>query len=219
MERPGMAEASARRHPAKFSTAIIQRLDQLISELEIKSALDIFAGVGGIHALPIATFGVELELLWAACQQGPVLVGDATRLPIRDGAVDAVITSPVYGNRMSDHHNARDASRRNTYTHVLGQPLHERNAGTLRFPGKAYEELHRSAWSEARRVAARYLIVNCSDFIARGKQVRVCDWHTDVITASGMTHVRTVLVETPRNRFGANAQLRVDHEQIMVFSK
>lgn len=215
-----MAEGNARRaHPAKFSAAILEHLTALVNELHIESALDIFAGVGGIHALPTSTLGLELEHLWAACHSGPVTVGDATRLPFRDHAVDAVITSPVYGNRMSDHHKARDNSRRNTYTHILGQPLRSGNAGAMRFPGKAYEELHRAAWSEAGRVARRFLIVNCSDFIAKGQTVRVCDWHRDVISASGMTHARTILVETPRNRFGANAALRVDHEQIMVFTK
>lgn len=204
-------------HPAKFSAPILQALIVLVQELGISTALDCFAGVGGIHSLPIQTFGIELEDLWARSHDGPVSVGDATRLPVRDNAVDAVITSPVYGNRMSDHHVARDSSRRNTYTHTLGQPLRSGNAGTMRFPGVAYEELHRKAWAEARRVARSYLIVNCSDFIAKGELVRVCDWHMDVISALGMTHAETVLVETRRNRFGANGALRVDHERIMVF--
>lgn len=206
-------------HPAKFSAPIIALLGELTVRYGIASALDCFGGVGGIHSLPVTTFGIELEPIWAACQSGPVAVGDATRLPIRDNAVHAVITSPVYGNRMSDHHNARDDSKRNTYTHTLGQKLRDGNAGAMKFPGRQYEDLHRRAWSEARRIASRYLIVNCSDFIARGAVVEVCAWHMDEITKLGMTHVETALVETRRNRFGANGGARVDHEKVMVFKK
>lgn len=207
------------RHPAKFSTPIVEVLKSLVVDLEITSVLDVFSGVGGIHAIQVPTFGVEIEPLWARQQAGPVVVGDATRLPIADNSVDAVMTSPVYGNRMSDHHQAKDLSRRNTYTHALGRQLSDRNAGKMKFPSRDYEDLHRMAWTEACRVSKRYLIVNCSDFIAKGNQVRVCDWHKSAITAIGMKHLGSMRVATRRNKFGANAHLRVDHEEVMVFSK
>jgi hypothetical protein len=194
-------------------------LKRLVIEYEISSVLDVFSGVGGIHALPVPTFGVEIEPLWASQHAGPVVVGDATRLPISDNAVDAVITSPVYGNRMSDHHEAKDSSKRNTYTHALGQPLSNRNAGRMKFPSLPYEYLHRLAWAESYRVSKRYVIVNCSDFIAGGKRVEVCDWHKSVIVDLGMDHLGSLRVATRRNKFGANAHLRVDHEEVMVFSK
>ena len=133
------------RHPAKFSAPIVEVLKTLVVDLEITSVLDVFSGVGGIHAIPVSTFGVEIEPLWARQQAGPVVVGDATKLPIADNSVDAVITSPVYGNRMSDHHQAKDSSKRNTYTHALGRQLSDRNAGKMKFPSRDYEDLHRMA--------------------------------------------------------------------------
>lgn len=73
--------------------------------------LDPFAGIGRIHDLPARmadTIGVELEPEWAACRSRTI-VGDATALPFGDASFDAVITSPCYGNRVSDHHEARDS--------------------------------------------------------------------------------------------------------------
>jgi len=120
------------RHPARFSTNIIDRLTELAVEevhrLNVSSirVLDPFAGVGGIHnirtALPgqIKSVGVELEPEWA-CAHPDTIVGDATALPFPDESFDAVMTSPCYGNRMADHHNAKDGSRRITYKHTLGR--------------------------------------------------------------------------------------------------
>src|SRR5437868_9381022 len=102
--------------------------------------LDPFAGVGGIHtlaALGIAhTVGVELEPE-CALQHPRNIVGSALALPFPDDTFDAIVTSPCYGNRMADHHDAKDASRRNTYTHALGRPLAFANAGSLQW-GDSY---------------------------------------------------------------------------------
>ena len=45
-----------------------------------------------------------------------VTTGDARRLHYLDATFDAICTSPTYGNRMADHHNARDSSPRLTPT-------------------------------------------------------------------------------------------------------
>lgn len=50
------------------------------------------------------------------------IVGNALYLPFRDRAFDGIVTSPCYGNRMADHHDARDDSKRNTYTHSARHP-------------------------------------------------------------------------------------------------
>lgn len=76
--------------------------------------IDPFAGVGRIHDLPrrIAdTVGVELEPEWAACRARTVQ-GDATcLLDSWVASFDVLASSPCYGNRLADSHEARDACR------------------------------------------------------------------------------------------------------------
>ena len=50
-----------------------------------------------------------------------------------DATFDMVVTSPTYGNRMADHHNAKDGRRRITYTHNLGRTLTPGNSGAMQW--------------------------------------------------------------------------------------
>lgn len=102
-------------HPAKFSDPIIVVINDLLHDEydrigHAPLVLDPFAGVGGIEQIWPKTVGVELELEWAM-QGQRVMVGDALKLPFASGSVDCVATSPVFGNRMSDHHNAQEKCR------------------------------------------------------------------------------------------------------------
>ena len=103
-------------HPAKFTPAIVDAIGELVLDhfappvLDRPPALlDPFAGVGGIHALrpEVETHGVELEPEWAAASPWTE-VGDATSLRWADDTFDVVATSPCYGNRMADHHDAEE---------------------------------------------------------------------------------------------------------------
>jgi tRNA G10 N-methylase Trm11 len=211
------------RHPARFSSSILPVLRSVLVEfVGTGRVLDPFAGVGGIHALwpEFDTVGVEIEAEWADAHERTVH-GDALSLPFPDGSFDAVVTSPTYGNRMADHHEAKDGSRRITYRHVLGRPLADSNSGRLQW-GAAYREFHERAWAEARRVlmVGGVLVVNVSDHVRKGEIVPVCDWHRSVIEHSlGMPLVREVDVPTPRMRFGANGSARVTAEKVMVFKR
>jgi hypothetical protein len=107
------------KHPAVFPDEIIELAREAIDIPDhgypIK-VLDPFAGVGGVHKLVrfpyVQTTGVELMPRWAAQNPG-TMVGDATRLPADWTAhFDAVFTSPCYGNRMADHHEANDKCSR-----------------------------------------------------------------------------------------------------------
>ena len=85
-------------------------------------------------------------------------VGDAEFLPYKDDFFEAICTSPTYGNRMADHFEAKDGSKRNTYRYAIGRALDEENTGKMQW-GKKYREktrthLERSEPSfEARRDA------------------------------------------------------------------
>jgi hypothetical protein len=180
-----VAAAEIPPNPATFTPRI---LDYITAELrrvmpdplERPTILDPFAGPGGIHALRdrgFLTFGVEIEPLWARASPF-TFIGDATDLPPtarRRAPFDAIVTSPTYGNRMADHHEARDhcscvttvfevghepqhnpdprcttcrgtgLSRRHTYRHQLGQPLQPRNTGGMQW-GDEYRTLHSQAW-------------------------------------------------------------------------
>lgn len=72
-------------------------------------------------------------------------------LPFADASFDMVMISPTYGNRMGDHHNAKDASRRIGHTHTLGRTLTPGNSGAVHWE-EDYRLLHRLSWEEVERV-------------------------------------------------------------------
>jgi len=110
-------------HPAKWSAAVLVALAELVAD-EAKrlgrprtNVLDPFAGRGrteladALHAYTgeqHRVFGIELQPEWAAAD--PLTqVGDATALPADwTGMFDIIATSPCYGNRMADRHDAQD---------------------------------------------------------------------------------------------------------------
>ena len=128
---PGVA------HPAVFSDSILPVLASLL-EPEHRRILDPFAGIGRVHELrgllgwEVDTVGVELEKEWADLHLD-THVGNALALEFSDGVVDAIVTSPTYGNRMADNHNAKDGSVRRSYTHDLGRQLTQDNSGAMQW--------------------------------------------------------------------------------------
>jgi len=205
-------------HPAKFSTAVMDQLSTLVRPGAI--VLDPFAGTGRIHDIGqrsgAFTVGVEIEPEWASMSNRTV-VGDATQLPFRDDVFDMVVTSPVYGNRLSDHHNARDGSVRHSYTHDLGRTLHPNNAGSLQW-GEPYRVFHDLAWAESKRVLrpGGLFILNISDHVRRGTLQPVTDWHISTLVALDFDLSERYEIPTPRLRYGANATARVQYETVAV---
>jgi DNA modification methylase len=218
------------RHPAPFSREILSLVERQHLLPDTGIVLDPMAGVGNIHRLATPTcrtVGIELEPEWAAAHPD-TMVGNALRLPFGRASFDGVMTSPCYGNRLADHHRARDGSTRRSYTHDLQHTandperrLHPDNSGTLRATKAEYWAFHARAWVEVRRVlrpGGRF-VLNVSDHISRGVVVPVVERHTDLVLLSGFTLVKEFRVTTRRLRYGANNRLRVPTESVLVFDR
>lgn len=212
-------------HPAKFTDALIPIFYDLLKDR--LNILDPMAGVGGITKLydlgyTGSIYCNELESEWATQikKASGVTTCDARNLPYSDEWFFSICTSPVYGNRMSDHHNARDNSRRITYRHQLGRKLTEGNTGMLQWGGK-YKQAHVEIWTECYRVLRPkgLFVLNVSDHIRGGEIMPVTDWHVEVSGGLGLELMEHIRVPTPRMRYGANHNLRVNHESVLVFQK
>lgn len=211
-------------HPAEFPRPILSAIASALLQYQSGPVvLDPFAGTGGIHHLHrltpgrYSTVGVEIEPEWAAASPGTI-VGDATRLPIASSSIDTVATSPCYGNRMADHHEARDSSYRHTYRHLLGRPLSDGSAAGLHWGNPTYRELHRAAWSEVARVIrpGGLFVLNVKDHRRSGRRMHVASWHATTISSLGFRLVSVRSVRTSGFRFGANLSHPLP-ERVLVF--
>jgi tRNA G10 N-methylase Trm11 len=190
--------------------------------------LDPFAGTGKIVRLnawlPFATFhGYEIENEWASQARAAgcrCITGDSRNMVYNHHYFDAICTSPTYGNRMADHHEARDASPRHTYRHALGRPLTPGNSGEMQW-GEEYRKLHRAVYLECRRVLklGGILVLNMKDHIRKGELQEVTNWHAISLLACGFVCTARVHVPCPGQRHGANGHLRVNYESVLQFRR
>lgn len=144
-------------HPAQFSQALLALLGRMLTE-EAKArgairVLDPFAGAGGIHKLAqegVETFGVELQPEWA--RVGDTICGSALELPeLFPGPppFDALCTSPCYGNRMADHHQAEERCTPCAATGRLVVDGHEQECEPC--AGSGRRDHHRNTYAHALR--------------------------------------------------------------------
>jgi len=208
------------KHPAKFNEDILTVMDVFLPKEGI--FLDPFAGVGRIHELATGdrqTVGIEIEEEWASAHPDTKW-GDSLTLAkmFPENYFDGIATSPTYGNRMADHFEAKDDSKRITYRHTLGRELHENNSGRMQW-GKAYRELHSNVYAQCVTVTkpGGCFILNIKDHIRAGERIQVTDWHVDTLDGLGFKPKVFHNVPTQGMRFGENHESRVDHESVIQF--
>lgn len=221
------------KHPARYSTVLLPVFSRaLASAVPVNKAgeatkhirvLDPFAGTGRIHLLetmgPYDTVGVEIEPEWANMHER-TYVGNALDLQFDNESFDAICTSPTYGNRFADKHNAKDGSVRRSYTHDLGRKLHEDNSGAMQW-GQTYRTFHEIAWREALRVlrGGGLFVLNIKDHVRNGERQYVSGWHVTTLCRLGLELQWHCEVNTPGMRNGSNHDKRVGEEQVYVFVK
>jgi hypothetical protein len=210
------------RHPAKYTDVLLPVFIQMLRGS--KRIIDPFGGTGKLFDiqpwLPDAQVEcVEIEPEWAALNPRTTL-GNALALPWPNNYFDACCTSPTYSNRMADSHEAKDASRRNTYTHAIGRKLHPDNSGQLQW-GPKYKGFHIKAWTEAKRVLCPggKFILNIKDHYRNGKRQYVTDWHIETLGLLGFNLIEHRQIECPGNRQGENGGLRMAYESVILFEK
>jgi tRNA G10 N-methylase Trm11 len=225
-------------------TRLLTKLAVTHPEKSDWAVLDPFGGVGGIFDIHVIegdfdagelTYTItciEIEQEWAndallharyRPAHDQVLAMDFFDFAIHPAmheAFDLVVVSPTYGNRMADHHEAKDDSVRNTYRHKLGRPLSENSSAAMQW-GDDYRDFHRAAWDEVFDLIepGGYFILNVKDHIRKGAKQPVSAWHKAYVGSIGFNLIEQINVGVRGNRQGENGDVRVDDEQVYLFQK
>lgn len=214
---------SKRDHPAPFSDPIIAKIREHLPA--VGTVLDPFAGTGRVHEFANddrKTIGIEIEQEWAD-KHDDTIHGDALVVlaAMEPGSVDAIATSPTYGNRMADHHDAKDDSVRLTYKHTLGRDLADANSGAMQW-GDEYKAFHLTAWTEAVEALrpGGTFTINIKNHVRDGVVQRVIEWHIDTLgRLLGLQLTTLDDVPTRGLMAGANANTRTGVEYVITFRK
>lgn len=215
------------KHPAKYTPKFIPVFSDILTRYNVKRIIDPNAGTCRIaevceHGYDGEVYCVDLEREWLSQGFGKVTsfyLGDAEFLPYKDNYFDGACTSPTYANRMADAHDAKDGSRRNTYTHVLGRKLSEGNTGAMQW-GDTYRDKYTHIWQELRRVLCdgAVFILNIKDHIRKGEVIPVTAWHIATLESLGFEMVEHQHIDVPSNRMGENGEKRIPYESIVTFT-
>lgn len=189
-------------HPAKWSQSILDEMVSLVAEhappaSHLLRVLDPFAGVGrarldaalNVNADDPAYMIDGVDLQPEARQVDPLtLTGDATALPDDwTGRYAVVVTSPVFGNRMGDHHQAEDRCKACSGSGIWG---HQGGATTDRVcPAcKGAGVSLRNTYAHSLRRAGGDLVAGSAAGMQWGAEYRA-------LHAQALREMRRVLVE------------------------
>jgi hypothetical protein len=229
-------QTEVRDHPAKYSPPILRVIETILLAESLKcdheiTVFDCFGGTGLIHSLSmpgfIRTEAIEIEPEWAMAHPW-TRVGNALHVDAPDEHYDVICTSPTYGNRMADHHEAKDDSKRLTYRHQLGRMPHEDSSAILPW-GPKYWDFHKRVWVEQSRILrpGGLFILNAKDFYRTRKikgtkvveLVEVVTWHMEALLALGFKVENTTPVPVRGMKMGANHKRRVPYEMVVEMRK
>lgn len=214
------------RHPAKYTDSFLKMFNEILKDA--KNVLDPFAGTGKIGKLKEYGFSGqiyanELEPEWLQDNKFNcdfLTYCDAEFLEYPAEYFDAICTSPTYGNRMADHHEAKDGTKRNTYTHCLGRTLADGNTGKMQW-GVEYMEKHERIYKHLTTLVkgGGLFVLNIKNHIRRGQEINVKQFHEKALLKCGFEKIEEKFIKTSGNGFGANSDKRTDGEYIIVFKK
>lgn len=223
-------------HPAEYGVikkTLVPLLVDLHATFDFPLLVDPMAGKGTIFedlekaGIPKRhMYGVEIEPAYAY-NNDYVIVGDALR-SFDEGEISVAFFSPPYGNRMADVFIWREDKKgtRDTYYHRLldydkdYRPHMHGNSAFMAW-GSRYKAFHTALLSTLylNTEDGGVVILNVSDHIRNKERVHVCQWYLETILKMGWCVIGAQLVDTPRNRRGANRELRVDYEVVLGLYK
>lgn len=241
----------ARIHPAPFPKGIQETMASIAKELGITNVLDIFGGIGKIGGMK--KFGYEgritandIEAKWGGDTISTMrdngvdtpMVGDSRNLSIPSDSIQAIFTSPTYGNAMG----LRSRSKKDSYQGMLGEKLSEGNTGGEVW-GPVYEQLHKEVYKEANRVVqpGGYFVLNMKDkpvsaadqknnwipkkgssVVVKDGTMRATDWHIKALEEAGFNLVKKIKIDEAPAISSAHRLARrhtVGYEDIVIMQK
>jgi hypothetical protein len=239
-------------HPATYPKSIQKLMSDIANKLNITEVLDIFGGVGKIGKM--RDFGytgnikaIELEPSWGGKDTIKLhkdngvdesIVGDSRNLPYSSNSIQAIFTSPTYGNLMA----LKSPSKKDSYQAFAGGKLTEGNTGGEVW-GPVYEQLHKDIYKEAYRVIqpGGYFVLNMKDkpvsasdiknnwIPKKGSTVEVkdqvmkaTDWHIKALKEVGFKVVKKIRIDEAApitNTHKLTRKYTVGYEDVIVLKK
>lgn len=213
------------KHPAVYSDRLLHLFAEALRGVPV--VLDPMGGTGKLALVKHHGYSgrVVVNELEAEFANGYAVdewhIADAADMRwAPDASFPAICTSPAYGNRCADHHNARDRSRRITYKECLGRDPSAESTAVMQW-GEAYRLKHRQIYAECLRVLAPggLLVLNMKDHIRRKRRQYVSKWHLDTLRGMGLHLAKCSAVRLRGMGFGANRHARCPVEYVFVFEK